>query len=66
MTTIREIEKAVTQLPHDDFNKFRAWFEEFDAKQWDVQFEKDAKTGKLDLVAEKAISDYKKGKCSKL
>ena len=31
MTTLEDIEKAVTQLPADQLAKFRAWFEEFEA-----------------------------------
>ena len=45
---------------------FRVWFDEFDAAMWDNQFEEDAKSGKLDIVADSAIADYKKGKFKEL
>ena len=61
MTTIQEIETAVSNLPPKKLAEFRAWFEEFDAAAWDRQFEKDAASGKLGEIAEKAIQDYKKG-----
>ena len=61
MTTVQEIEKKVSSLPHDELAEFRAWFEKYDAIIWDKQFEKDAKSGKLDAVSEKAIEDYKRG-----
>jgi len=47
MLTVRDIERAISQLPIDDLARFRNWFDEFDAKAWDKQFEKDAKLGKL-------------------
>jgi hypothetical protein len=61
MTSVLEIEKAITKLPPKEFAQFRAWFEEFDSVNWDKQFEKDAKSGKLDKIAEKALLEYKKG-----
>ena len=60
MTTIQEIETAISNLPPQKLVEFRAWFEEFDAAAWDRQIEKDAASGKLDEIAETAIQDYKK------
>ena len=48
MTKVNEIESAIKKLSKDDLSEFRAWFEEFDAKVWDHQFEEDASSGKLD------------------
>ena len=61
MGTLQEIEQAVSKLPENELVRFREWFEEFDASEWDKQFERDVKEGKLDRVAEKALSDYRKG-----
>jgi hypothetical protein len=66
MVTVKELEKAVTDLPLDKLAEFRAWFESFDAARWDRQFEEDVKSGKLDRVAEKSIKDYSKGKAKPL
>lgn len=66
MTKVKDIESAIEKLSKDDLSEFRAWFEEFDAKVWDIQFEEDASSGRLDKVAEKALSDYKDGKCKKI
>jgi hypothetical protein len=66
MATVKELEKAVTDLPSDKLAEFRTWFESFDAGQWDKQFEEDVKSGKLNRVAEKAIKDYSKGKAKPL
>ena len=43
MVTIKEIEEAVSNLPSEKLAQFRVWFEEFDAKLWDSQFEKDVR-----------------------
>ncbi len=66
MVTVKELEKAVTDLPPDKLAEFRAWFESFDAARWDQQIEEDVKSGKLDRVAERAIKDYSKGKAKPL
>jgi hypothetical protein len=66
MDTISEIQKAIAHLKADELVRFRQWYEEFDAKAWDGQFERDAKSGKLDQIAEKAITDYRAGKSTEL
>jgi hypothetical protein len=57
MTTVNEIERAVQQLPADELARFRAWFAEFDAAQWDRQFELDVGAGRFDALANEATSD---------
>jgi len=66
MTTIIEIEKAISNLPPEELAQFRAWFEESDAAVWDRQFEEDVVSGKLDAIADKAISDFKNGNFKEL
>jgi len=66
MTTAQEIEQAVAQLPEPELERFRSWFEEFDAEAWDRQFEKDAQSGKLDRLAEEALRDLQEGRCTEL
>jgi hypothetical protein len=64
--TIEDIENAVAKLAPDQFAKFRAWFEEFDAKRFDQKIERDAKAGKLDSLADQAIDDLRKGRAREL
>lgn len=59
--TIKEVVKAVEQLPQDQLKQFRDWFLKFDSEVWDEQIEKDAKTGKLDALAQAAIDDHGAG-----
>ncbi len=61
MTQVQRIEEEVASLPKVELAKFRSWFENFDAKAWDKQIEKDIASGKLDDVANKAIADFKAG-----
>ena len=62
MTTVKDIEKAISKLPDQDLTSFRNWFERFDAKRWDAQFEQDVSVGKLDALAKKVIANHKQGK----
>jgi major membrane immunogen (membrane-anchored lipoprotein) len=66
MLTIKELEQAVSGLPREELTRFREWFDEFDAKAWDKQLEADVKAGKLNKIAEDAISDYRAGKAKEL
>jgi hypothetical protein len=63
---IEEIEKEIAQLPQDQLREFRAWYESFDLTAWDEQINKDAALGKLDALANAAISEHKAGKSKKL
>ena len=58
--TIQELEQAITELSQKELARFRQWFEEFDAQAWDEQFERDANSGRLDKLADKAISNFAK------
>lgn len=64
--SVDELEKAVAELPPDKLAKFRAWFEEFEAAQFDAQIEVDAKSGKLDKLFEGAMDDLKAGRVKEI
>ena len=64
--TVEDIENAITQLPQNQLRRFRGWYEKFDRDSWDEQIEKDAVAGKLDALAEAAITDHKAGKSKKI
>ena len=66
MTTVKEIESAILRLSPEELAALREWFEEFDAQMWDKQFEEDARSGRLDKLAEQAIADFQAGKCREL
>lgn len=66
MTTIEEIEKAVSKLSAEELARFRAWFEAFDAARFDDKIERDAERGTLDRLADEAIADLHKGRAREL
>jgi hypothetical protein len=66
MSTVPEIESAISKLSREELSVFRAWFEDFDAEAWDRQFEEDAKSGRLDTLADEALRDLREGRCTDL
>ncbi|MGI2904675.1 hypothetical protein [Tolypothrix sp. VBCCA 56010] len=66
MSTLNEIERAISQLSPQELAAFRAWFAEFDAAVWDQQFEADVAAGRLDALAQKALQHLREGRCTDL
>ncbi|MGH9817843.1 MAG: hypothetical protein ACRD6I_17360 [Candidatus Acidiferrales bacterium] len=66
MGKVEAIENQVKELSGDELARFRAWFIEFDGEHWDRQFEADAKAGKLDALAERALGDHASEQSTKL
>jgi hypothetical protein len=66
MTTTEDIEKAVEQLAPRELARFRAWFEAFDAQQFDAAIGRDADAGKLDAHADEAVAAHRAGRSREL
>ena len=66
MTTIEDIEKAVAKLSPEQLATFRAWFDEFQARLFDEQIERDAKAGKLDKLADEVLRAHRQGRSREL
>ena len=64
--TLEELEKTISPLPPEELTKFREWFLEFDAAQFDKRIEIDAKDGRLDSLADAALRDHSAGKSTQL
>jgi hypothetical protein len=66
MTTVEDIEKAIAKLAPGEFDRLRAWFEEYQAARFDERIERDAHAGKLDRLADQAVADHRKGRSREL
>ena len=66
MTSVKEIESAITRLSSEELNVFRTWFRDFDADAWDREIEADVAAGRLDRFAAEALADLSTGQCREL
>jgi len=66
MSTIHEIKRAVSGLSAEELSRFRAWFLEFGARLWDRQFASDVAEGRLQALADEALSDLRAGRTTPL
>lgn len=66
METINEIESAISRLSEQELAQFRNWFVDYDAGKWDAQFEHDVKSGKLALLGQKALVNFRAGNVKEL
>jgi len=62
MTKLEQIEKFVADLSPEELKAFAAWFEALQADMWDRQIEADAKAGRLDNLADQALTDHRAGR----
>ena len=66
MTTVAEITGAIRRLPKRDLARFRKWFVQYDAAQWDAELERDIKDGRLEKLAREALRDLRAGRTTEL
>jgi hypothetical protein len=66
MSTVAEIEAAISNLPPQDFAQVRDWLLERDNLLWDKQIEEDAKAGRLDHIIKEIESDIAAGRTKPL
>lgn len=62
MTKLEKIERDVKALTPDELARFRDWFAEYEAELWDARIEADAKAGRLDSLADKALAEHRAGR----
>ena len=66
MSKLEQIQSSIETLSASEIAKLRDWFIELDARLFDEKIERDAKSGKLDKLAERALADHKAGLSRKL
>lgn len=64
--SIEDLESAVSCLSAKEFARFREWFDDFAADQWDRQIEADIAAGRFDATGRKADQDFEAGRCTPL
>ncbi len=66
MSTVEEIEVAVSKLAPSEYEKFRQWLADYDNRLWDKEMEEDARAGRLDGLLNEGLDDLKNGRCTDL
>ena len=62
LRSIHATRYSFTVSSPSDESGLRAWFLEYDWEAWNRQVERDARTGRLDALADKALRDHAAGK----
>lgn len=60
--TLKQLEETIARLPSDELARFRDWFFDFYVQKWDAEIETDARSGRLDTLADEAIADHRAGR----
>ena len=66
MSKVETIEGEIQELSPKELAELRDWFANFGADAWDRQLEADAKAGKLDALAERAMQEHLAGRSTRL
>ena len=66
MSKVENIEREIQKLTPSELEAFRRWFREYDSDEWDRQIEEDVRAGKLDKLAEEALTAHRAGKSKEL
>ncbi len=62
MSKMDDIKAAASSLSTEKLAKLRAWPEEREEQRFDDQIERDATSGKLDKLAERAMNNLRAGR----
>ncbi len=66
MNRVEQVERQIEALEPSELKALREWFERYDAALWDRQIESDARSGKLDRLAGRALRDHRAGRSTRL
>jgi hypothetical protein len=55
MSTVQEIESAIEKLGDSEIAELKAWL-------WDKEIEADVELGRLDFLADEALTEHRAGK----
>jgi hypothetical protein len=66
MSTVEQIEAAILKLSSQELSQLAEWVLNLEEQRWDEQIAQDAAAGKLDFLAEEALSEFEAGNCRTL
>jgi hypothetical protein len=66
MSQLEMVEQQILELSEADRAALRDWFLELELDAWDAQIERDAKSGKLKALEERAREQIRNGKWREL
>jgi hypothetical protein len=66
VTKLEKVEKDIQSLSADDLARFREWFADFDAANWDAKIERDVEGRRLDFLGENALKAHRSKQTQKL
>ena len=61
MSRVEEIELAIHELSRDEFAQIAQRFHAYEQERWDAELDRDASSGKLDLLVAEARENRKQG-----
>mgnify|MGYP001121632004 CR=1 FL=1 len=57
--SIKEIKRAIAQLPEREITDLVSWLNEYNHQNWDKQIKNDLESGRLDSLIADAEKEYK-------
>jgi hypothetical protein len=66
MSTVEQIEAAILKLSPQELSQLADWVLDLDEQRWDEQIERDVAAGKLDFLAQEALTEFEAGNCRTL
>jgi hypothetical protein len=63
MSTVEQIEAAILKLSPQELSQLADWVLDLDEQRWDEQIEQDVAAGKLDFLAQEALTEFEAGNC---
>jgi len=58
---VKQIERAIAQLPAKDLAELMSWLEDYHAQVWDKRIEEDLEAGRLDALLAEIDEEYEAG-----
>ena len=55
---VKQIERAIAQLPAKDLAELMSWLEDYHAQVWDKRIEEDLEAGRLDALIAEVDEEY--------